>query len=66
MCAAKFPLLICRPVAAQLIENDLIALFAFEEGENGIGVSSEKHYRLVPHDQMTDSDLEIYRNRPIE
>ncbi len=66
MCAAKFPLSICRPIAAQLIENDLIAVFAFEESENGIVVSSEKHYRLVPHDQMTDSDLETYRNRPIE
>jgi hypothetical protein len=26
-------------------------------------VAQEKHYRLVPPDQMTDKDLEDYRNR---
>jgi len=44
MCAAKLPALICRPIAAQLVTNDLIALFAFEEGENGVTVADEKHY----------------------
>lgn len=64
MCAAKFPALICRPIAAQFIEDGLIALFAFEEGETGISVLSEKHYRLVPPEEMKVEDLENYRNRP--
>lgn len=64
MCAAKFPSLICRPVAAQFIEGKLIALFAFEEGDNGVVISSEKHYRLVPPDELTPDDLTAYRNRP--
>ncbi|NOT55914.1 MAG: endonuclease [Deltaproteobacteria bacterium] len=64
--AVKFPQLICRPLAAQFIENNLIALFSFEEGENGVGLSDERHYRLVPPEQMTDEDLVTYRNRTIK
>jgi hypothetical protein len=66
LCENKFPQLICRPIAAQFIENNLIALFAFEEGENGVAICDEKHYRLVPPEQMTDEDLENYRKRTIK
>lgn len=64
MCAAKFPALICQPIAAQFMTDSVIALFAFEQGENGIAVSTEKHYRLVPADELTLDDLHTYRNRP--
>jgi hypothetical protein len=64
LCKAKFPALICRPIAAQFMTDNLIALFLFEEGDTGILVSVEKHYRLVPPEQMTPEDLENYRNRP--
>jgi hypothetical protein len=63
LCSAKFPNLICRPIAAQFVEDNLIALFSFELGENGLAISDEKHYRLVPPDQMSDEDLANYRNR---
>lgn len=65
LCATKFPQLICRPIAAQFIEDNLIALFVFEEDKNGVAISEEKHYRLVPPEQMTDDDLADYRNRTI-
>lgn len=64
MCASKFPALICRPISAQFMEDDLIALFAFEEGRNGISITTEKHYRLVPPEKMTTEDLENYRKSP--
>lgn len=48
LCADKIPSLICRPIAAQFIGDDSIALFEFEEGEQGVVITSEKHYRLVP------------------
>lgn len=64
MCANKFPSLICRPIADQFIADNLIALFTFEEGDTGIAVSAEKHYRLVPPEEMTDEDLATYRGRP--
>jgi len=63
LCAAKFPLLICRPIGAQFIDDDLIALFEFEEGESGIAISLEKHYRLVPPEEVTPDDLDTYKTR---
>lgn len=63
MCADKFTSLICRPVAAQFMKDDLIALFEFEEGENEIALVSEKHYRLVPAADVTSTDLDTYRSR---
>jgi hypothetical protein len=35
MCAAKFPRLICRPIGAQFMAKDLIALFEFEKTDTG-------------------------------
>jgi hypothetical protein len=64
LCADKYPSLICRPIAAQFMEGDLIALFELEKGPNGVvAVSHEKHYRLVPPDEMTPEDLRTYRER---
>lgn len=64
VCAAKFPLLVCRPIAAQFMEGGVIALFEFETGENGVTISSEKHYKLVAPKDVTDADLQTYRERP--
>jgi len=63
MCRKKFPDLICRPVGAQFKEESLIVLFAFEEGERGVTRAMEKHYRLVPPDQVTAEDLKLYQER---
>ncbi len=63
VCAAKFPALICRPIAAQFMADDLIALFELEEGEQGIVIASERHYRLVPGEEVTTDDLKVYRKR---
>jgi hypothetical protein len=63
LCKKKFPSLICRPIGAQFITNNLIALFAFEEGEGGVTRNLEKHYRLVPPEQVTPEDLKLYQER---
>ncbi len=63
VCAEKLPTLICQPVGLQLMRNDLIALFAFEQDGDEINVVSEKHYQLVPADAVTDEDLAKYRQR---
>ena len=65
MCAEKFPKLICKPIAAQFMDDNLIALFAIEIGNNGIAVSMESHYRLVSPNDMTEEDLKSYRNRKL-
>jgi SAM-dependent methyltransferase len=63
LCSAKFSSLICRPLAAQFMKDDLIALFEFEQGDKGVAITSEKHYKLVPPDDVSDGDLEAYRSR---
>lgn len=65
LCEDRFPNLVARPVAAQFVEADLIALFAFERDREGaIGVSEERHYRLAPPEDLDAEDLETYRQRP--
>jgi hypothetical protein len=59
----KFPSLICRPIAAQFM-NETIVLFDFEMTASGVALGSERHFRLVPHDQLTDEELRGYRDRP--
>lgn len=65
VCAAKFPDLICRPLAAQFMQNGVIALFEFEQVEDEIRVSGERHYRLVGPDALSTDELAQYRNRLI-
>ena len=65
MCADKFQRLICRAIAAQLLEDDLIALFELEQTVEGIKLSAEKHYRLVKAGDLPQEELESYRVRPM-
>ena len=63
MCKHRFPNLICRPIAAQFMADEIIALFEFEETEDGIGISAEKHYKLVAPDALSVEELTRYRMR---
>lgn len=63
-CREKFPLLICRPVSAQFMEDGVIAMFEMREEKDGVPrVAEERHYDLVPIDQIEPGDLERYRAR---
>jgi hypothetical protein len=63
VCSEKYPKLICRPISAQFMQNDVIALFEFELGDNGVGIAREKHYRLVLPNELSSEDLERYKVR---
>lgn len=63
LCRAKFPDLICMAIGAQFMSQDKIALFAFEETEEGVAVSQERHYRLVSPDALSTDELRTYRDR---
>ncbi len=63
MCGEKFKNLLCRPIAAQFMPEGVIAMFEFEESEQGFSVTTEKHYRLIPPDKLKESDLRAYQNR---
>jgi hypothetical protein len=60
MCNDKFPDAICHGIGAQFMSEDVIALFEFEESEEGISLRQEKHYRLVAGDEISGSDLTLY------
>lgn len=61
VCAEKFPNAIGRPIAAQFVEDDTIVLFEFLLTEEGVKIFSEKHYRLVSPDDLSDKEIEEYR-----
>lgn len=46
-CAERFPDLHCRPVAAQAMADQVIALFELVLQDNELRVKQERHYRLV-------------------
>ena len=62
-CQEKFPNLECRAISAQFVSADLIALFELALDEGMVKIVDEKHYRLVPCDQITAEDLKTYAKR---
>ncbi len=52
--------MICRPIAAQFLANDLIAMFELIADGDEIKVTEEKHYKLLPADQISKEDLKGY------
>jgi hypothetical protein len=62
-CKEKFPALRCRPISAQFITKNKIAMFELTEHEGDIKVVSEEHYELVPAKTITAEDLAIYASR---
>ena len=63
LCKSKFPSAICRPIAAQFMEDDLIALFEFETQGEGVKIVAERHYRLVASDELNGDDVKAYAQR---
>jgi hypothetical protein len=60
VCAAKFPELIPRPVAAQFMDDDVIALFELTIQDGEVAVVREQHYKLVPSSDITSRDRASY------
>jgi len=60
---SQVPQLMCRPVGAQFIRDELIALFEFAREDDGIRIISEKHYQLAAPEAVSDQDLALYQRR---
>ena len=60
ICEDKFSNLACRPIAAQFIEDNLIALFEFSKEDGEVVIFREKHYLLVSNDQLSDEEIRSY------
>lgn len=63
LCEDKYPDLTCRAIAAQFMAGDIIALFEFEIQEGEVRKVAEKHYKLVPSDDLSVEDIRSYRTR---
>ncbi|MGH6853962.1 MAG: endonuclease [Aestuariivirga sp.] len=61
VCQEKFSALICRPVSAQFMADDLIALFELQIFDGAVKIVEEKHYRLVAAGEIDSQDLNTYR-----
>lgn len=62
-CREKFPGLTCRPIAAQFMSDDVIAMFELALDGDDVKLVEEKHYRLVPSDEIGPEDLKRYAKR---
>lgn len=60
LCSQAFPGLICRPVSAQFMTDDRIAMFELTVVDGSVKVMEERHYQLVNARAITSSDLEQY------
>jgi len=57
LCEEKFKNLFCIPIAAQFIKRDLIALFSFTKTKEGVRISAEKHYKLIPSEDISAEEF---------
>jgi hypothetical protein len=63
-CAEKFPGLICRAISAQFMDDSLIAIFELcLDKDDIVRVVDERHYKLVPSNDIGDQDRADYRSR---
>jgi len=60
MCDERFPDLICRPVSAQFMPNNLIAMFELGSEDGRTVVQQERHFRLCPASEIGAGDLARY------
>ena len=59
-CNERLPELICRPVSVQFVTKTKIAMFELFNDNGMIKVADERHYELVPSDQISHEDLKTY------
>lgn len=61
MCREKFSTAVCRPVAAQFMRGDEIALFEMASSDGRILIARERHYRLVQGIELGPEELRAYQ-----
>ncbi len=62
-CEEKFPMLKCRPISAQFITANKIAMFELALQDDEVKVVAEEHYELVPASSITSEDLKMYARK---
>ncbi len=57
----RFPGMRCRAIAAQFMDDRVVALFELTLQDNEIKVVEERHYRLVPVEELDQDAIRDYR-----
>lgn len=57
----KFPGMRCRAIAAQFMEDGVVALFELTLQDDEIKVAEERHYRLIPASALDQKAIRDYR-----
>lgn len=60
-CEEKFPGIAVRAISAQFMANDLIAMFLLTVEDDEVRVVEERHYRLIPANDLDDQAIRTYR-----
>jgi hypothetical protein len=60
-CNQKFPQLRGRPISAQFVSSDQIALFELTIDNDEVRVLEERHYKLVPASELDQKEISRYR-----
>lgn len=58
---AKFPGMRCRPIAAQFMEGGTVAMFELMLQDGQLRVAEERHYKMVPADDLDPDAIIAYR-----
>lgn len=60
-CKQQYPDLRCRPISAQFMADDLIAMFELKVENDELKVVEERHYKLVLSAELVVNELSNYR-----
>lgn len=52
---------VARPISAQFMESDVIAMFELDFDGNDVSIVNERHYKLVPATDIAEADLKKYQ-----
>ncbi|WP_372396925.1 hypothetical protein ABMY26_22815 [Azospirillum sp. HJ39] len=57
----KFPGMRCRAISAQFMEDGIVALFELTLQDDEVKVVEERHYKLVPANELDKNSIKDYR-----
>jgi hypothetical protein len=60
-CAEKFPGIKCRAISVQFMADDIVALFELTIDNDEVKVVEERHYKLVPAEELDKDAIRSYR-----
>jgi hypothetical protein len=61
VCAEKFPGVKCRAISVQFMADNIIALFELTDERHEVKVVGERHYKLVPAEELDQKAIRNYR-----